>query len=69
MKELSFTMMEVAKGGSALEETKGGNCYVAYAGLGFSTIGLFAAPFSGGITLGLVAFGGFITSAYGAETC
>lgn len=63
MKKLSLEQMEKIEGG------KMSNCTVAYIGLGLSTISLFAAPFTGGISLGLVAFGSFVTSAYGAETC
>lgn len=61
MNELSLEKMEELNGGSA--------CNWAYAGFALSTVGLFAAPFTGGLALGLVALGSFVTSAYGAGSC
>jgi hypothetical protein len=58
MKELSLEKMENVQGGSA--------CGWAITSLVASGIGIFAAPFTGGISLGLVAFVGFVASAAGA---
>lgn len=57
MKTLELHQMEVVEGGS--------DCAWATAGLVAGTIGIFAAPFTGGISLGLVTAVGFVASAYG----
>jgi hypothetical protein len=62
MKNLSIEKMEQVEGGDM-------DCGMAYAGLAIATVSLFAAPFTGGLSMGLLAFGGFVTGAYGAEVC
>lgn len=64
MKELSLTKMEATKGGSHMQQVKGGCGWWDHAGLGFATVALFAAPFTGGISMGVLALGSFVVAAY-----
>lgn len=64
MKELSLESMATIQGGSRIQDVKGGCDWTDGAGFTLATISLFAAPFTGGISLGLLAAGSFVLAAY-----